>query len=86
MQQLKRRRRDALVAFVIGDHRPEMIRSKDFGGLKVFPSKRGLTAAGRTDQHNQRQFGERDVHNNLCNKTKKNEPQRKGKEKKFRQD
>ncbi len=51
-----------LVVLVVRDQAAAMVRRQHFGGLEVLPGKRGLPAAGRSDQDNQRQLGHDELH------------------------
>src|SRR5207244_10642114 len=47
---------------VVRDQAAAIVRRQHFSRLEVLPGKRGLSAAGRSDQDNERQLGHDELH------------------------
>src|SRR5262249_62225861 len=62
VQQLEGVLAGGLAVLVVADHAAEEVRREDFRRVKVPPRERGLAAAGGTDQGDETQFRERDLH------------------------
>ena len=62
MQRGERVGRGRLVVLIVRDEAAAIVRRQHLGGLEVLRGKRGLPAAGRSDQDHERQLGHDQLH------------------------
>ena len=62
VQRLERGRRDGLIVLVVGHEPAEVVGRQHFRRLEVPARERGLAAARRADEHDERELGDGHLH------------------------